>query len=93
VKFHDNRRPHKRPPVRRPTPEQMAAAHEEALKWRDRWRAEMAAPPQTKPKHAANGIARFAKALARAEFGRFYWSDALTRQLTNGLRKAKRKRE
>jgi hypothetical protein len=42
------------------------------------------------------GIAQFATALARAEFGRFYWSDELTKQLAKNRQKRRnsnRKRE
>ena len=58
-----------------------------ALKWREEWQAEMAArraqanggvarrAPARAAKH--NGSAEFANAVARNEFGRFYWNDTL----------------
>jgi hypothetical protein len=66
----------------RPTPEQVAAAFEQALEWRSQWRAEMAqpnqelrAPPSRRDPDGRDGKdkGQFAAAIARAEFGRFYW--------------------
>ena len=104
---HDNRRSH-RPTGRPLTPEQAAAVRALALKWRDEWRAEIAAhagnanghndkvpAPQilrrTKSEKAA--AAQFAIAVARNEFGRFYWSDKLQGAMTESLKGERRKRK
>jgi hypothetical protein len=76
---------------------QTTAVREMALKWREDWRAEVAprtrdgqadgnrlSPPSPRP---AKQTAEFARALARAEFGRFYWSDEPAGQLIEGFRK------
>ena len=73
VKAPDSRRP-----GRRRTPEELAQDHEDALRWRSKLRAEagsaphIAAPPPTISK-AKSQLSRFAVAIARAEFGRFYF--------------------
>jgi hypothetical protein len=78
VKGRDNRRP-----SRRRTPEELARDHEEALHWRVRLRAEAnglavetsapsAAPSKGRQKSERS---RFAAAIARAEFGRFYFKE------------------
>jgi hypothetical protein len=58
-----------------------------ALKWREEWQAEMAArrakanggaaKHKAAPSARQNGSAEFANAVARNEFGRFYWSETL----------------
>jgi len=98
LKSHDNLRSRRRAAVaHRQTPEQLTVARENALKWRDEWRAEVKAcatkgngtlqrtmrPIMKEDRQAA----RFATAIARAEFGRFYWSDKLADQLLEGLQK------
>jgi hypothetical protein len=66
------------------TPEEIARAHEDALWWRARLRAEVAgevlaaiapqpAPVPASAQREAAERARFATAIARAEFGRFYF--------------------
>ena len=78
----------RRAPIER-TPEEVARAHEDALWWRARLRAEVkgeieppapvppaADPALTQAEREAAGRARFATAIARAEFGRFYFNGA-----------------
>lgn len=58
-----------------------------SLKWREEWRAEkIAAPVPTRARPAGGSIARsgeakrrakFARAIARTEFGRAYWDERL----------------
>jgi hypothetical protein len=74
VKAPDSRRP-----SRRRTPEELAQDHEDALRWRAKLRAEAggltaetSAPSEATPK-ARSERSRFAAAIARAEFGRFYF--------------------
>jgi hypothetical protein len=74
VKARDSRRP-----SRRRTPEELAQDHEGALRWRARLRAgavssapEIAAPTAPKTRSERS---RFAAAIARAEFGRFYFKE------------------
>jgi hypothetical protein len=78
VKARDNRRP-----GRRRTPEEIVREHEEALRSRARLRAEASglapetsAPPAvaSKPRQRSER-SRFAAAIARAEFGRFYFKE------------------
>jgi hypothetical protein len=64
--------------MRRRTPEELAREHEEALRWRATLRAEPAVIAAeafaTLPKaQEKSERARFAAAIARAEFGRFYF--------------------
>jgi hypothetical protein len=68
------------------SPEELAAAHERALRWREEWRDDVAGreggmngypalPPALRPPvQDGKPSAQFATAIARAEFGRFYWS-------------------
>jgi hypothetical protein len=78
VKARDNRRP-----GRRRTPEEIVREHEEALRSRARLRAEASglaaeapAPPALASKlRARSERSRFAAAIARAEFGRFYFKE------------------
>jgi hypothetical protein len=86
VRFHEHRdiRRKKKPPLR-PTPEQLAAAHEEALKYRAWLRSEKKSAtsgpngqtpsPPRRPRDEAKERAQFAANIARAEFGRFYWDE------------------
>jgi hypothetical protein len=74
VKACDSRRP-----GRRRTLEELAQDHEDALRWRAKLRAEavgsapeIAAPTAATPKTRSER-SRFAAAIARAEFGRFYF--------------------
>jgi len=87
LKFHEHRGNGRKKRPLRLTPEQLALAHAEALKWRERLRAEKTAPvpgpngqirprPQ-RPRDEAKEQAQFAANVARAEFGRFYWSEEL----------------
>jgi hypothetical protein len=89
------------------TPEQVAAIRRLACGWRDNWRAEIAArngaatnaPAQRRDGKSSRpaktqqaGTTRFANAIARDEFGRFYWSGEQAKQLAQALnRKAGRK--
>jgi len=68
-------------PIELLTPEQLAWAHENALRWRAEFRSgaaletPSASPAAGRPAPAldeARRRARFAAAVARAEFGRFY---------------------
>jgi hypothetical protein len=78
VKARDNRRP-----MRRRTPEELAKEHEDALRWRAILRAAAAgqavgtsAPPAAASKaRERSERSRFAAAITRAEFGRFYFKD------------------
>ena len=106
-KFRNTRRVDKRPAQRQLTAQQLAAAKVEAFACREEWRAELAAraaaandahdqassrviaPDPQKSARDASG--RFAAALARAEFGRFYWSDKLAKQLAQSSRRNGRK--
>jgi hypothetical protein len=78
------------PAKRRLLPEQNAASHELALKWREEWRAGKSAasrqpadmPAAATPKpggDARQHRAKFAQAIARLEFGRGYWDERLQR--------------
>jgi len=94
--------------TRRPlTSEQAAAVRTLGLKWRDEWRAEIAArtgkanghaiePPAPRPprrtKSAKHAAAQFAIAVARNEFGRFYWSDKLQGAMKQSLKGGRRHR-
>jgi hypothetical protein len=101
----ENRRS-RRHTVRPLTSEQAAAIRTLGRKWRDEWRADMAARagkanghatelPVPRPPHrtksAQHAAAQFAIAVARNEFGRFYWSDklqgAMKESLTGGRRR------
>jgi hypothetical protein len=74
VKARESRRPNSRR-----TPEELAQDHEDALRWRARLRAaaagsgaKIAEPPAVTSKTRSER-SRFAAAIARAEFGRFYF--------------------
>jgi hypothetical protein len=82
------------PAKRRLLPEQTAASHELALKWRDEWRAGKSAasllsadtPAAPAPKASLDQRqhrAKFAQAIARLEFGRGYWDERLQRAAQN----------
>jgi hypothetical protein len=84
VRFHEHRGiRRKKKPLPRLTPDQLAAAHKEALKCREWVRAEKRAttnapngriaPRSIRSRHEAKERAQFAANIARAEFGRFYW--------------------
>jgi hypothetical protein len=80
------------------TPEEIAAAHQRALAWRAGWRNELAgkgkqAAPRAAPRPPAEDTkrrARYASQVARAELGRFYWSDALGRQMKEEMDRSHR---
>lgn len=91
MRFHENRGiRRKKKPLPRPTPEQFAAAHEEALKCRAWLRSEkktatsgpngQTPPPPRRPRNEAKERAQFAANIARAEFGRFYWDEERTKE-------------
>jgi hypothetical protein len=76
VKARDSRRP-----GRRRTPEELAQDHEQALRWRAKLRdetgsvtPETSAPTLTTSRTKSERT-RFAAAIARAEFGRFYFKE------------------
>ncbi|MFI5015757.1 MAG: hypothetical protein ACHQAY_25760 [Hyphomicrobiales bacterium] len=90
--FQNDRRSNRLKGATRPlTPEQLTAAYVQALEWREEWRAEIAAaevqadegpelspvPPPKPADDDAKRLARFANAVTRAEFGRFYWDGRL----------------
>jgi hypothetical protein len=102
VKPHDHRRG--RDPIDAlsgRTPEEIAAAHERALAWRAGWRNELAgngkqATPQAAPRPPeddARRRARYASQVARAELGRFYWSDALGRRMREEMDRSHRSKQ
>jgi hypothetical protein len=74
VKTRDSRRP-----SRRRTPEELAQDHEDALRWRTKLRSEVGSPETSAPAIATSKTkserSRFAAAIARAEFGRFYFKE------------------
>jgi hypothetical protein len=94
----------RRHPVRPLTPAEAAAIRALGLQWRDDWRAEIAArngatsghaigasaPRPRKP--AKDAAAQFAAAVARDEFGRFYWNQTQQEALANSLRNGRPKR-
>jgi hypothetical protein len=43
-------------------------------------------PAPSAPRREEDRQEGFAEALARSEFGRFYWNDSLERQLTEAMR-------
>jgi len=64
--------------MRRRTSEELAREHEQALLWRATLRAEpagLAAEISAAPSKARSERSRFAAAIARAEFGRFYFKE------------------
>ena len=72
MKARDSRRP-----SRRRTPEELAQDHEDALRWRAKLRAEAGSPsaPTIATSKTRSERSRFAAAIARAEFGRFYFKE------------------
>jgi hypothetical protein len=74
VKAYESRRP-----SRWRTPEELAQEHGDALRWRAELRAEATSgseetsPPPIATSKARSERSRFAAAIARAEFGRFYF--------------------
>ena len=73
MKARDNRRP-----VRRRTPQELANDHDDALRWRARLRAEAAGeatPAEISAPRERSERSRFAAAITRAEFGRFYFKE------------------
>jgi hypothetical protein len=74
VKARDNRRP-----SRRRTPEELAQDREDALRWRAKLRAEAGSPATSEATKTTSKTrperSRFAAAIARAEFGRFYFKE------------------
>ena len=89
------------------TSEQAAAVRALGRKWRDEWRTEIAAragkanghavelpaPRAPRTKSAKQAAAQFAIAVARNEFGRFYWSDKLQGEMKGSLKGGKRLRK
>lgn len=80
-------------PARLMSPEEAAVLLGRALEWRDEWRAEVATrqgvaldPQPSDAPPARNNAARFAAAIARHEFGRFYWNGRLARQLAAAVK-------
>jgi hypothetical protein len=93
VDFHENRRLRRgQTSANSLKPEQAGATHSLALEWRDAWRTEAAtrdangtAAVKEPAKARRSDTARFATAIARSEFGRFYWSGALAGQLAKAM--------
>jgi hypothetical protein len=88
------------------TPEQAAAIRALGLKWRDEWRAEIAARAGKTNGHTIKvptalrraksekaATAQFAIAVARNEFGQFYWSDKLQGAMAESLKDERRRRK
>lgn len=85
MKLHDHNRPRRGHVPTHATAEELAARHDLALTWRAAWQAEQAAatyepakevapaPPARRGVDEAGRRGQFAQALARAEFGRFYF--------------------
>ena len=74
MKARESRRPNGRR-----TPEELAQDHEDALRWRAKLRAEAGSPETSAPTITTSKTkserSRFAAAIARAEFGRFYFKE------------------
>jgi hypothetical protein len=74
VKARESRRP-----SRRRTPEELAQDREDALRWRAKLRAQVGSPETSEPTittpKTRSERSRFATAIARAEFGRFYFKE------------------
>ncbi len=75
--------------------EERANLHKLALQWRAEWRAKTCAVEPPRPRRtarkpvkpeSATGDAAFAAAIARAEFGRFYWNGTLDNRLKAAMR-------
>lgn len=93
-------------PARNLSPEQAAALRKRTMQWREEWRAEVSARrgeanghgraargPKVTPagkKRATGG--QFAAAVARQEFGRFYWNGKLAGQLASAMKERPAKR-
>ncbi len=88
-----------RVPARPLSAEEAAVLLGDARAWRDEWRAEVATrqgvsldrePSQVRPAlrfaPARNNAAQFAAAMARCEFGRFYWNGRLAAQLAGAMK-------
>jgi len=111
VKPHEHRRLRREAPVDTRTPEEIALGRAimlaRVLRWREEWRAEMAARAGEGPRKAnghaaepkmprmakrADGAAgHFAGAVARNELGRFYWSGQQEEALAEARKKRKAK--
>ena len=102
---HEHRRSRRQAPVDSRPPEDVALARAiglaRTLRWREDWRAEIAARAACKAAkpngHAAlpprrPADAQFAGAVARNELGRFYWSEAQEDALA-AARKGKRPKQ
>jgi len=106
---HEHRRSRRQAPVYSRPPEDVALARAiglaRTLRWREDWRAEIAAraackaakpnghaaaPTPRPPRRPAD--AQFAGAVARNELGRFYWGEALEDALA-AARKGKRPKQ
>jgi hypothetical protein len=88
-------------PVRSLAPKEAAALFGLAIEWRDKWRVEVVARKGmasqngvAKPNSAVSPwratperteAAKFATAIARHEFGRFYWNGKLAEHLVQAL--------
>jgi hypothetical protein len=90
-------------PVRKPTAAELANLHKLAVEWRNEWRAKTSCrdmepartvrvaqqPRRRKPVPPTRGDAAFATAIARAEFGRFYWNEALDGRLKAAMERSR----
>src|SRR5262249_51802602 len=69
-----------------------APARKLVLKWREDWRAEMVRRKrQGRKVYEAAPDGGLAGALARSEFGRFYWNGQLDRQLASAMKRRPKK--
>jgi hypothetical protein len=97
VNFHQHRLRGARAAVSDLTPQHATVRQDLAVIWRDEWRAEVAcrggfrfvkAKLAVSPRAVSqerDKTASFATAIARDEFGRFYWNGKLARQLAETL--------
>jgi hypothetical protein len=74
----------------RPSPTKQGPAIELVVKWRAAWRAEMARRRKKRKVYELPRDGVFAAAIARAEFGRFYWNGRLARQLKSAMKRRRK---
>jgi hypothetical protein len=100
--FHEHRRLRRTASVDSRPPEETALARAillaRAFRWREEWRAEVAARAERTNGHAIEQMVaktrrrtrdpaeQFAAAIARDDFGRFYWTAELDEQLSEARR-------
>jgi hypothetical protein len=84
---------HDRVPARRPSQEEATALRRLVIAWRDEWRLDVATRQSdgglaegrlnTASTKSPKDSAKFAAAMARQEFGRFYWNGKLAAELAS----------